>query len=1787
MSLTKKIDPISGLAIAELKITGIEATKPGNTGLEITGLENTGLDVTALGNLNRNSQSVFEQAIVTTQSVLREFAQSDTFLEKVTSTFGNSFDSTRLSSLRESWSSGNFDWFPEIEIRSQQELNGANGAFAASTGKIYLSEEYITHNSFNSGAIVDVILEEIGHFVDASINQIDTAGDEGAVFSAVVQGVELDESTIQRLKTEDDTATIVLDGEVIQVEQAEPTFNIDQINEILKGLKGVLGNLQEKLDEIYKGENLENIPEFIDGLLFFGKNFAEKATEVDSAGQFIQDIYNKIEKKFQDEFENAQEATKSEIQNALFQVLGADGLKILQDLNGDGNISFDDIDIDASSNNLAVNAKLAGTKEILDISLPTELGLPKLGLNFTGDPKLTADLNYSLNLGFGINQDNDFFLSTSPDKELSINLTPKLPQTSATFGFLKVDAKDNGTELKFDIDLDDGNDQKLTLDELNNLNITPTGSADIKLNFLSNIPEATVLPKIGTDLNIQWQFTEGTKPTIQFDNTTIFLDSFLSGFIKPVVDPIKEITNPIQKATGFLTKEIGILKELDLGGQQHNLLGLARQFNPGNSQIDNAIKALEAIEFIGSLSELVNNINTDPDSDIGINLGTVNLDNFDLTANTLISEAKLNGLEKSFAQLKEEFKNQLAGQDPDKFKSQTEFFANADSFADFGLSFPIFEDPKSVIGLLTGQNVDFFKFDVPDFDFSTGIKGSYPIPPAPILKVTFGGEIGAKLNLGFGYDSDGIKQWADSGYKNDEISKIFDGFFLDDNRQNGEDLPELQIMGTLTAGVGADVVVAAGEVNGGIQATVNIDLEDEGEFQDDLGNSDGKIRPSEFKSILSDHPGCLFDIRGQIDAFIGYYARIGWPPFGREWEGELGRTTLADFGIETCPDKKDQQPILANEGPDKFTGGTLDLNIGLRASERKFIDTEDKDEILILTGTGAASKEQVTVNYSGYSQNYLGVNKIVANAGELDDQIYLDNIAVNVEFSGGNGNDILNGGSGSDTIKGDKGDDFIYGSARDENDVLSGNDILSGGYGDDLVVGRGGNDRIFGNEDNDHLLGNGGIDIIDGGAGDDFLDGGNGDDKLYGDTDDSQVGQDILLGDEGNDEIRGFAGDDILAGGNGSDSLHGGSGNDQLVGDLEEQDIGDDFLQGGSGNDSIAGGKGNDTVSYETSLDGTIVNIDVAKGYTSSAFEPTFAIDAAQAQDGFGTTDSFNFSITVDTYDESQDKIVPLTRNVSGELENIIGSNYDDILIGNEHDNKIQALKGNDLLIGNSGNDLLDGGDEIDTVSYLRDPNGVIVNIDEQLNYSNPGGVFHETIVSPNLIPTDTEPNFTINSGTALDGFGTIDTLKNLENIIGSEFDDVLIGNEQNNRIQGADGNDLLVGNAGNDNLEGGNGSDTVSYRRDPSAVTVNLEQNQATDGFGGSDQLSGIENVIGSQFNDEIIGDVNNNTIFAGAGDDIVKARNGNDIIFGEEGKDILKGEEGNDFLVGDEDADILNGGEGSDTASYFTSEDGVYVSLKAGKGLFADAEGDKLTAIENLEGSEFDDFLVGDYQNNIISGLGGDDLIRSEAGDDLLDGGEGSDSLLAGDGKDQLFGQAGEDSLKGGRGDDQLYGGKDDDVLDGGSGNDYLEGGDGADVLKGQTGNDYITGGNGNDKLIGGYGDDYLLGNLGNDQLYATAGNNILNGGAGLDSLHGGYGIDTFVLAPNSGADTIYDFVVGEDYFGLANGLSFEQLSITQGTGSYWSNTLISIEDNNQLVAKLVGVEADKLSASDFHII
>jgi hypothetical protein len=150
--------------------------------------------------------------------VLFDFAQFDGFWANLETAFGTNYDVVKATQLREQWQSRDFSQLPLIEVVSGEVLGTANGAYSSSTNRIYLSASFL--NTAAPAAIVDVIVEEIGHFIDAQINSSDTPGDEGQLFSALVRGEVLTEEQIAAIQSEDDTGTITVDGQVVSVEMA-------------------------------------------------------------------------------------------------------------------------------------------------------------------------------------------------------------------------------------------------------------------------------------------------------------------------------------------------------------------------------------------------------------------------------------------------------------------------------------------------------------------------------------------------------------------------------------------------------------------------------------------------------------------------------------------------------------------------------------------------------------------------------------------------------------------------------------------------------------------------------------------------------------------------------------------------------------------------------------------------------------------------------------------------------------------------------------------------------------------------------------------------------------------------------------------------------------------------------------------------------------------------------------------------------------------------------------------------------------------------------------------------------------------------------------------------------------------------------------------------------------------------------------------------------------------------------------------------------------------------------
>jgi Ca2+-binding RTX toxin-like protein len=236
-----------------------------------------------------------------------------------------------------------------------------------------------------------------------------------------------------------------------------------------------------------------------------------------------------------------------------------------------------------------------------------------------------------------------------------------------------------------------------------------------------------------------------------------------------------------------------------------------------------------------------------------------------------------------------------------------------------------------------------------------------------------------------------------------------------------------------------------------------------------------------------------------------------------------------------------------------------------------------------------------------------------------------------------------------------------------------------------------------------------------------------------------------------------------------------------------------------------------------------------------------------------------------------------------------------------------------------------------------------------------------------------------------------------------------------------------------------------------------------------------------------------------------IVNGTKNNDLLAGGAGADTINGMAGDDTIKGLGGADHLDGGAGIDTASYVNSTAAVNVSLGPnGNGVGGDAQGDTLVNIENLTGSLYGDSLFGDDNDNVISGLDGNDLLKGGGGTNTLNGGVGDDTLKGGGGFDALIGDIGNDtanfalaanagvrigidaSLVTGQVLQQDFGGSTGVLLATMSGIENLEGTINRDRLTGDANANVLSGGGEQDILDGGAGADTMYGGTGSDTCY-----------------------------------------------------------------------------------------------------
>ena len=549
-------------------------------------------------------------------------------------------------------------------------------------------------------------------------------------------------------------------------------------------------------------------------------------------------------------------------------------------------------------------------------------------------------------------------------------------------------------------------------------------------------------------------------------------------------------------------------------------------------------------------------------------------------------------------------------------------------------------------------------------------------------------------------------------------------------------------------------------------------------------------------------------------------------------------------------------------------------------SGRYQVGVYEANASLILTGTS--------------NEEYFNHNRLIGSPGddELDGKGDWD------WLEGGAGADTLTGGTGEDTASyqfSDAGvevrlDDGTARGGHAEGDVFAGKKTVRIAQGGEkasstlvpdfetLIISL-----VFGEDDEEAEE----MEILD-------------IEDLFGSAHD-----DILVGTHGANWLQGYFGDDVLDGREGNDGLYGGGGADVLI-----------------------GGAGIDAAIYVYSDEG--VEVDLHNGV---------------GRGGYAEGDTFPGRQMIEYTDPAGE-----TREIEvSDIENLYGSfEHDDTLIGNHNSNRIIGFKGDDELDGRGGHDLLEGregadvlrgGEGNDLASYAHSDEAVEVRLH---NGTAQGGD-----AEGDTFPGMKTVEYVNRAGDAMEV-----EVPDIEDLIGSAHDDILVGAHGPNRLggyrgddelDGREGDDWLDGGPGADLLRGGEGNDTASYFFSREGVEVRLHNGTARGGeaegdsfditvkFGDAEDMiqllfiPDIENLHGSTQDDILAGDLRDNRINGdagddtlyggpGGGDDLLMGGPGDDRIYGGIGNDTLEGGPGNDQLRGGPDDDTLDGGEGDD---------------------------------------------------------------------------------------------------------------------------------------------------------------------------------------------------------------------------------------------------------------------------------
>lgn len=840
----------------------------------------------------------------------------------------------------------------------------------------------------------------------------------------------------------------------------------DQIADEISGPSGVLSQVSSGIDAISSVAKLPLIGVKLESVDKFNESLNDFRTELDSSLRTLNP-----------------ESAGTVISSKIVELLGPSGANMLANRAAPDTIGIEDVGVVTGANSVEVVLDLG----ISDLSFSSAVGLGMDSVPLKPDSSTTGDFKVGVfyrNFRFGYNPTRQAYVDTTASNELELSLKGYLPGSfSAGLGFLNVKVEDAtpGTGPGDE-------DVAITL----KANVTDTGisapALGIDLNFQAHINVQTTakgLPELATDFKLQWNLPavapdapldsgSWTAPTLEFNNVTLSVGSFLKEIAQPMAEYVRDVIQPLEPVFNLLETRIPGISDVaeTLGQSSINLISLSQLLalspNPPTQFIDAMRSAAELRDLYTTVSSLA-----DRNASGAIRLGSfkVSGENGKSLLNTSAALSNLGlpdwsslvttsgGL--NFAQIKTQLRSELGdvgGEIADMLtKISSKAGAGGGDKAGFSFSFPIVENPARVaMGMFLGRDENIVSAQL---DLNLELKRDIIIQIVPGVAIKIAPRASVQAATEIGYDTRGLREAMQPLYVGGSFNpnKLLNGLWISGSTH-------IDVSGSV--GVGP-VLGFPSFVTFDVLGSVRLDVH--------AGIHNPANLPK-LRFFAGDFDDKLFDLRGTGKADLTATVKIGGEipivgdvSWSKSWT--FAEATFFSFSSDFVPmpgsivNRQEITPqLFVIEDVGNFKA--LRLKAGQWAEGRGVGDgVVDEDFTVEVVGYALRFGQLprfvpiIDVKAFGFVQRYTGrVDIVLAHMGSGNDKVRVLDWRTKINYSilGGEGNDEIDvDGNVPVFIVGDDGDDTIdggNGAAPTGSGIIDGTSLVDGGNGHDTVT---------------------------------------------------------------------------------------------------------------------------------------------------------------------------------------------------------------------------------------------------------------------------------------------------------------------------------------------------------------------------------------------------------------------------------------------------------------------------------------------------------------------------------------------------------------------------------------------------------------------------------------------------------------------------------------------------------------------------------------------------------------